>query len=83
MIKIITTKRWKATQKEIERLRSENDTLRGQFIVLNNVHNRLHKLYDVCVQEIESLNKALRKSEHDKNVACKKLEGKRNEAHGK
>ena len=73
MIKIITTKKWKAKQEEIYKLKLE-------LLNLHQLHkgdfNRHKYEYAELEDKVKDLEAKLRKAEHDKNTALAKLRRK-------
>lgn len=83
-IKIVLTKTWEKMQEDLENMRLAIVELQGQHKNLHELYKGLYQKYlteknelsDVIKQrdmEIEKLKKNLRKAEHDKAVAFKKL----------
>lgn len=83
-IKIITTKKYNRMVKELETLRKEHEELRGAHLHLHELHKGLYNKsltekgdMEADIKErdekIAKLEKALRKAEHERNEAVKKL----------
>ncbi len=83
-IKIITTKKWKELKAENVQLKVDLDELRGAYKNLHELYKGLfqksltekNELGDTIKHrdmEIEDLQKKLRKAEHEKAEALKKL----------
>lgn len=84
MIRIITTKKYRQMKSEIDSLRAETDGLRGSILHMQELLKGHYNKYQYETgqyeqeknrlrTEIESLKKDLRKAEHDKAEALKKL----------
>lgn len=83
-IKIITTKKYDEMVKELESLRRDNESLRGAHLNLHELHKGLYNKsltekgeLETAISErdgeIEDLKKKLRKAEHERNEAVKRL----------
>lgn len=83
-IKIITTKKYNGMVKELESLRRDNESLRGAHLHLHELHKGLYNKsltekgdLETALSErdarIAELEKKLRKVEHERNEAVKRL----------
>jgi len=87
MIRIITTKKYRQMQKEIEELRGSllnaQNLLKGHYNKYQHDRGQMKDEIGIMQLTIDELKKNLRKSEHDKAEALKKLKKYENESRRK